>query len=72
VAGQLGSVSFPTSATRETQPLIERGVALTHSFQYDEAAQAFDDAARRDSRCAMCHWGKALVLSANLASFVCL
>jgi hypothetical protein len=65
VAGQPGVVSFPTSATRETQPLIERGVALTHSFQYDEAAQAFDDAARRDSRCAMCHWGKALVLSAT-------
>jgi tetratricopeptide (TPR) repeat protein len=61
-AGQLGTVSFPTSATREAQPLIERGVALMHSFQYDEAAQAFDDAARRDSRCAMCHWGKAMVL----------
>jgi hypothetical protein len=61
-SGQLGTVSFPTSATREAQPLIERGVAMMHSLQYDEAAQAFDEAAGRDSRCAMCHWGKAMVL----------
>ena len=53
---------FPISATAQTQSLFERDVALMHSFQYEEAAQAFDDAVRRDSRCAMCHWGKAMVL----------
>jgi tetratricopeptide (TPR) repeat protein len=61
-AGQLGTVTFPTSSSARAQPVIERGVALLHSFQYDEAAVAFDEAARHDSRCSMCHWGKAMVL----------
>ena len=59
---QLGTVHFPTSAAPEVQPSIERGVALLHSFQYLEAAQAFDDAARRDTSCAVCHWGQAMAL----------
>jgi tetratricopeptide (TPR) repeat protein len=58
----LGTVTFPTSCSSEVQPTIERGVALLHSFQYEEAAQAFDDASRRDASCAMCHWGKAMTL----------
>src|SRR6266850_5295308 len=61
-AGQLGTVNFPTSSSAQVQPVIERGVALLHSFQYDQADQAFDEAVRRESRCAMCHWGKAMVL----------
>jgi tetratricopeptide (TPR) repeat protein len=61
-SNQLGTVTFPTSCSSAVQPTIERGVALLHSFQYEEAAQAFDDAARRDLSCAMCHWGKAMTL----------
>jgi hypothetical protein len=61
-AGQLGSVSFPTSGSPEAQTIFEQGVALLHSFQYEEADQTFDEAVRRDSRCAMCHWGKAMAL----------
>jgi hypothetical protein len=59
---QLGTVAFPTSASTEVQPTIERGVALLHSFQYEEAAQAFENASQRDASCAMCHWGKAMTL----------
>ena len=59
---QLGTVIFPTSASSAVQPTIERGVAFLHSFQYEEAAQAFEDASRRDASCAMCHWGKAMTL----------
>ena len=55
----LGTVSFPTSCSSAVQPVIEHGVALLHSFQYDEAAHGFDDAAHRDASCAMCHWGNA-------------
>jgi tetratricopeptide (TPR) repeat protein len=58
----LGTVVFPTSCSAAAQPAIERGVALLHSFQYDEASQAFDDAVHRDASCAMCHWGKAMSL----------
>lgn len=33
----LGSVRFPTSCTPAAQKTFERGVALLHSFWYDEA-----------------------------------
>ncbi len=37
-----------------------RGVALLHSFTYEESAEAFRDAAARDPHCAMAHWGLAM------------
>ncbi len=58
--GGLGVVSFPTSSSSAAQPHIERGVALLHSFQYDEAALEFDTGLLVDTSCAMCHWGKAM------------
>src|ERR1700732_3364570 len=61
-ADQLGTVVFPTSCSPSVQPTMERGVALLHSFQYEEAAQAFDEAGHRDASWAMCHWGKAVTL----------
>ena len=39
-SNQLGTVNFPTSCSSAVQPTIERAVALLHSFQYEEAAQA--------------------------------
>jgi tetratricopeptide (TPR) repeat protein len=57
---RVGTVNFPTSCSSAAQPHIERGVALLHSFQYEEAAHEFEAAAVRDSSCAMCHWGKAM------------
>src|SRR5258708_33632654 len=59
-APQLGQVNFPTSCAREAQPSIETGVALLHSFQYEQADQSFSEAAKRDSKCAMAYWGKAM------------
>src|SRR5262245_11317300 len=56
----LGTVSFPTSCSSAAQPHIERGVALLHSFQYEEAGQEFEVGATRDTSCAMCHWGEAM------------
>ena len=57
---QVGQVNFSTSCAAGAQPLIETGVALLHSFQYLQADQSFSDAARRDSKCAMAYWGKAM------------
>lgn len=56
----LGKVNFPTSCSAEVQPMLEKGVALLHSFQYQEAQQTFDEAISRDPKCAMAHWGKAM------------
>jgi tetratricopeptide (TPR) repeat protein len=67
--GQLGKVNFPTSCTADVQPAIEKGVALLHSFQYKESAQTFADAATKEPKCAMAHWGKAMARFHQLWDF---
>lgn len=56
---RLGHVSFPTSCSAQAQPVFERGVALLHSFWYEEAARTFRDATTADTACAMAWWGLA-------------
>jgi tetratricopeptide (TPR) repeat protein len=56
----LGLVSFPNSGARRAQPSFLRGLALLHSFEYDDAAEAFREAQRLDSTFAMAYWGEAL------------
>ena len=58
VAG-LGTVDFPTSCNASAQKWISRGVALLHSFGYEEARLAFNEAANADPSCGMAHWGVA-------------
>jgi hypothetical protein len=57
---QLGQVNFLTSCAAEAQSLMETGVALLHSFQYEQADQSFSEAAKHDPRCALAYWGKAM------------
>jgi hypothetical protein len=57
---QLGKVSFPISCAPASQPEFNRGVALMHSFQYEEAEAQFKAIAKTDPSCAMAHWGIAL------------
>ncbi len=58
--GSLGTVEFRISCTAKAQESFTRGVALLHSFTYGESAEAFREAAARDPRCAMAHWGLAM------------
>ena len=57
---QLGTVSFPISCTPASQKSFERGVALMHSFEYEEAEAQFTEISKSDPSCAMAHWGIAL------------
>ena len=66
---QLGKVNFPTTCSGEVQATIEKGVALLHSFQYQESEQTFTDAATREPKCAMAHWGKAMALYHQIWDF---
>lgn len=68
-AAQLGQVNFPTGCAAEAQPLLETGVALLHSFQYQQADQTFSEAAQRDPKCAVAHWGKAMTHYEQLWQF---
>src|SRR5579864_6197803 len=59
---QLGTVHFPVSCSASVQKPFERGVALLHSFWYEEAEKEFLDIAKNDPHCAMAHWGVAMSL----------
>jgi tetratricopeptide (TPR) repeat protein len=59
---QLGTVSFPTSCAPAVQKSFERGVALLHSFWYEEAEKRFAEVAQKDPKCAMAHWGIAMTM----------
>jgi len=61
-AEQLGKVSFPVSCAADSQKAFERGVALLHSFGYEEAEEQFAEIAKKDPSCAMAHWGIAMSL----------
>lgn len=57
---QLGTVHFPASCGAAVQKPFERGVALLHSFWYEEAEKEFTQIAKDDPRCAMAQWGLAM------------
>ena len=57
---KLGQVSFPTTCASRSQPAMERGVALLHSFGYTIAQMQFEAIAKDDPACAMAHWGIAM------------
>jgi tetratricopeptide (TPR) repeat protein len=57
---QLGTVHFPVSCADSIQKPFARGVALLHSFWYEEAEKEFVDIAKEDPHCAMAHWGVAM------------
>jgi tetratricopeptide (TPR) repeat protein len=56
----VGKVEFPVSCTPSVQSEFARGVALLHSFFYEEARRIFTSMAERDPKCAMAQWGIAM------------
>ena len=58
---KFGTVNMPIScAAASAQVPFERGVALLHSFWYEEAEKQFQAVASANPRCAMAHWGLAM------------
>src|SRR5438094_877019 len=55
-----GKVDFPISCTPAIQSEFARGVALLHSFFYEEARRIFTSVAEQDPKCAMAQWGIAM------------
>ena len=56
----LGSLDFPNSGAPEAQGAFVRGVLLLHSFEYDDAREAFDEAQAIDPDFALAYWGEAM------------
>ena len=59
-AASFGTVNFETSCSPAGQADFNHAVALLHSFEYDEAGDAFLAVAKKDPNCAMAYWGAAM------------
>ncbi|HYA95620.1 MAG TPA: tetratricopeptide repeat protein [Terriglobales bacterium] len=57
---KLGSVSFSNSCAPAVQKQFQRGVAMMHSFWYEEAERTFNEVGKADPGCAMAYWGLAM------------
>ena len=57
---QLGTVHFPVSCAPDVQKNFEKGVALLHSFWYEESGKAFEEIQKQDPKCAMAYWGEGM------------
>jgi tetratricopeptide (TPR) repeat protein len=65
-ADRLGTVTFQNSCADAVQPGVNRGVALLHSFWFDEAIRTFSDVAAKDASCGISQWGVALGMWGNI------
>ena len=59
---QIGTVHFPVSCDPAAQQAFEKGVALLHSFWYEQSEKTFADLEKQDPKCAMAYWGEAMSL----------
>lgn len=57
---EFGSVQFTSSCSAATQKDFNLGIALLHSFEYDEAEKLFAKVIDADPSCAMGYWGVAM------------
>jgi tetratricopeptide (TPR) repeat protein len=64
--GSLGRITFATSGSDAAQREFLRGVAALHSFEYEEANEAFLKAQQIDPGFAMAHWGEAMTYHQTL------
>jgi hypothetical protein len=65
-AARLGNVTFPNTCADAVKPQVNRGVALLHSFWFDEAIRTFNAAAAADPKCGISQWGVALAMWGNV------
>ena len=63
----LGTLSYPITTNNEmAQRYFDQGLRLAYAFNHPEAQRAFKKAQALDPGCAMCFWGEAFVLGANI------
>ncbi|WP_224484615.1 tetratricopeptide repeat protein [Robertkochia aurantiaca] len=64
----LGSVSFEVSGDEMAAETFEEGLLLLHSFEYEDARQAFRQAIEEDPLMGMAYWGEAMTYNHPLWS----
>ncbi|MBB6680593.1 hypothetical protein H4O20_03980 [Aequorivita sp. 609] len=63
---RLGVVNLSVSGKESAQPYFEKGLLLLHSFEYEDARDAFIEAQEEDSEMAMAYWGEAMTYNHSL------
>jgi tetratricopeptide (TPR) repeat protein len=57
---KLGEIDFTVTGKAEAQPAFKKGLLFLHSFEYDDAAEAFAEARKLDPGFVMAYWGEAM------------
>lgn len=57
---QLGTLDFQATGNEAAQPAFKKGMLLLHSFEYEDAAEAFRNAIHADTGFVMAYWGEAM------------
>jgi tetratricopeptide (TPR) repeat protein len=57
---EFGTVGFATACSEKSKKNFDLGIALLHSFEYDESEKAFAKVINEDGNCAMAFWGVAM------------
>ena len=60
LTANLGSIDFPNSGATEAQAAFLTGMKALHSFEFEDAGEAFREAQAIDSDFALAYWGEAL------------
>jgi len=64
----LGVVSLEVTGKQQAASAFERGLLLLHSFEYQDAREAFKEAQQIDPDMAMAYWGEAMTYNHSLWS----
>jgi hypothetical protein len=60
VVNHLGEIKFEVTGKPEAQPAFIKGMLLLHSFEYTDAAEAFQEVKTLDPDFVMAYWGEAM------------
>lgn len=62
----LGIVNLDVTGHKDAIPMFEKGLLLLHSFEYDDAREAFKEAQKIDPNMPMAYWGEAMTYNHSL------
>jgi tetratricopeptide (TPR) repeat protein len=63
---RLGAVSVHFTVDERAMPYFKEGLLLLHSFEYEDAREAFLMAQKLDRHCMMAYWGEAMTYNHSL------
>ena len=63
---KLGELTFEVTGTEDAKAAFKKGHLLLHSFEYQDAAEAFREAQKIDPEFAMAYWGEAMTYNHSI------